>query len=296
MNSAARRLRGALIGCGFVSGFHLEGWSKVAQASLVALCDLDRQRVERASAKVQGARLYTDAAALFESEQGLDFVEICTRPDSHRPLVELAALNGVHVLCQKPAAVARPELEAMITAAGSEGIRLMFHENWRFRPWYRALRAEIDAGAIGRPIRLRITHRDTRAFRAGGYDDQPYFRTMPRLILLEMGCHLVDTARFLIGEVETVSAALGKFGSHSTGEDVATLSIRFAGGCMGMLDMSWCAPADLARAEWALERHGRRGNRRGSPALDRRLTRMDWPDRRPRAKTRVLAARRPGLR
>ena len=75
---------------------------------------------------------------------------------------------------------------------------------------------------------------------------------MPRLILLEMGCHLVDTARFLIGEVETVSAALGKFGSHSIGEDVATLSLRFAGGCMGLLDMSWCARADHARAEWAL--------------------------------------------
>ncbi len=128
----------------------------------------------------------------------------------------------------------------------------MFHENGRFRSWYRALRAEISAGTIGRPIRLRIAHRDTRALREGGYDDQPYFRTMPRLILLEMGCHLVDTARFLIGEVETVSAALGKFGSHSIGEDVATLSLQFAGGCMGLLDMSWCAPADLARAEWAL--------------------------------------------
>jgi len=127
----------------------------------------------------------------------------------------------------------------------------VFHENWRFRSWYRVLRAEISAGTIGRPIRLRIAHRDTRALRPGGYDE-PYFRTMPRLILLEMGCHLVDTARFLIGEVETVFAALGKFGCHSIGEDVATLSLRFAGGCLGLLDMSWCAPAELARAEWAL--------------------------------------------
>ena len=118
---------------------------------------------------------------------------------------------------QKPSAAARSDLEAMIRTCDSSGIRLMFHENWRFRSWYRALRAEISAGTIGRPIRLRIAHRDTRALREGGYDDQPCFRTMPRLILLEMGCHLVDTARFLIGEVETVSAALGKFGSHLPG-------------------------------------------------------------------------------
>jgi predicted dehydrogenase len=252
MYSAAPRLQGALVGCGFVSRFHVEGWAKVSQARLAALCDLDRQRLEQAGEKVPGVRLYTDAAALFESEQGLDFVEICTRPESHHALVELAARSGVHVLCQKPAAAGRSDLEAMIRACDSSGIRLMFHENWRFRSWYRALRAEISAGTIGRPIRLRIAHRDTRALREGGYDDQPYFRTMPRLILLEMGCHLVDTARFLIGEVETVSAALGKFGSYSIGEDVAMLSLQFAGGCMGLLDMSWCAPADLARAERAL--------------------------------------------
>jgi predicted dehydrogenase len=245
-------LQGALIGCGYVARHHLEAWSRIPEANLVALCDLDRGRLEAAGAKLPHARLYDDPAALFEQEETLDFVEICTRPDSHRELVELAARYRVDVLCQKPAAAVRSDLKAMIEASVSTGVRLMFHENWRFRPWYRALRAEIDAGSIGRPIRLRIAHRDTRALRPDGYDEQPYFKTMPRLILLEMGCHLVDTARFLIGEVQTVSATLGRFGRHSLGEDVATLTLYFAGGCLGLLDMSWCSPPDLARPEWAL--------------------------------------------
>jgi D-apiose dehydrogenase len=252
MKDATRPLKGALIGCGFVSQHHIEAWTRIPEAKLVALCDLDRDRLDSAGSRLPGARLYMDAADLFESEPALDFVEICTRPASHRELVELAARYGVHVLCQKPAASVRPDLKAMIEASVSTGIRLMIHENWRFRPWYRAMRAEIDAGTVGRPIRLRIAHRDTRALRANGYDDQPYFRTMPRLILLEMGCHLVDTARFLIGEVQTVSAAIGRFGRNSIGEDVAMLHLYFAGGCLGQLEMSWCAPADLARSEWAL--------------------------------------------
>jgi len=252
MRSTAPPLKGALIGCGFVAQHHLAAWSRIPEADLVALCDLDRGRLEAAGLKVPGARLYDDPATLFEQEESLDFVEICTRPDSHRELLEMAARARVDVLCQKPAAAVRPELKAMIEASLSTGIRLMIHENWRFRPWYRALRDEIDAGIIGRPIRLRIAHRDTRALRPDGYDDQPYFRTMPRLILLEMGCHLVDTARFLIGEVQTVAATLGRFGRHSQGEDVATLSLYFSGGCMGLLDMSWCAPPELARPEWAL--------------------------------------------
>jgi predicted dehydrogenase len=252
MKSASPPLQGALIGCGFVSQYHLEAWTRIPEAKLVALCDTDHDRLDAAGAKLPDARLYGDASALFENEEGLDFVEICTRPPSHRELVEKAARHGVHVLCQKPAAAVRPDLKAMIEASVSTGIRLMIHENWRFRPWYRALRSEIDAGAIGRPIRLRMAHRDTRALRADGYTDQPYFRTMPRLILLEMGCHLVDTARYLIGEIQTVSATMGRCGRNSVGEDVAMLHVYFAGGCLGQFDMSWCAPADISRAEWAL--------------------------------------------
>jgi D-apiose dehydrogenase len=156
------------------------------------------------------------------------------------------------VLCQKPAARTRPELLAMIDACDRAGVRLMVHENWRFRPWIRALRAAIDRGEVGRPIRLRLEHRDTRALRADGFADQPYFATMPRLILLEMGCHLVDTARYLLGEVQSVGATVGRFGPGHVGDDLATLALQFESGALGLLDMTWCASPDRARADWAL--------------------------------------------
>jgi predicted dehydrogenase len=244
-------LRGALIGCGFVSQYHIEAWKCVPVASIVALCDVDPARLARAGERLPEARTYRDAAALFAAE-ALDFVEICTRPDSHPALVALAASHGAHVLCQKPAALTRPDLLAMIESCNHARVRLMIHENWRFRPWNRALRSEIDARAIGRPIRLRLAHRDTRALRPDGFADQPFCATMPRLILMEMGCHLVDTARFLLGDVATVAATLARFGAGHIGEDVATLSLTFACGALGLLDMSWCATADVARSEWAL--------------------------------------------
>ena len=212
MRSAALPLRGALIGCGFVSRFHIEAWSHVPDARLVALCDLDQGRLERASARVDGARTYLSAADLFEKERSLDFVEICTQPESHRELVDLAARHGAHILCQKPAAIVRADLTTMIEACESANVRLMIHENWRFRPWYRALRTLIDSGSIGRPIRVRIAHRDLRAICPEGFIDQPYQAAMPRLILMDMGCHLVDTARYLMGEIQSVSATVGRFG------------------------------------------------------------------------------------
>jgi predicted dehydrogenase len=72
------------------------------------------------------------------------------------------------------------------------------------------------------------------------------------MILMDMGPHLVDTARFLMGEVETVSASTGRFGSRNVGEDVAMIMLSFASGALGWLDLSWCASPDGARPEWAL--------------------------------------------
>jgi predicted dehydrogenase len=252
MRSAAPPLRGALIGCGYVARFHLEAWQRVPGAKLVALCDLDPDRVARAAESAPEARVYTDCAELFERESELDFVEICTQPEAHRELVAQAARHGLDILCQKPAALARSDFREMIDACLTTGVRLMIHENWRFRPWYRAMRSEIDSGAIGRPLRLRIAHRDTRSLRPGGFAEQPYLATMRKLILMDMGCHLVDTARYLIGEIQTVSASIGRFGRSSVGEDVAMLAVYFAGGALGLLDMSWCAVPDVARPEWAL--------------------------------------------
>lgn len=244
-------LRGALIGCGFVAAHHLAAWAETPHAELVALCDIDPGRLARAAARYPHLRGYTSMTELLDRERP-DFVEICTRPDSHRALTEQAAAAGAHVLCQKPVAATRVDLLAMIAACDRAGVRLMVHENWRFRPWYRALRAAIDAGSAGRVIRLRLAHRDTRALRPDGFADQPYFAAMPRLILLEMGPHLIDTARFLMGEIHGVVARLDRFGPGHPGEDCATLLLRFASGAAGVLDLSWCAPAGTARPEWAL--------------------------------------------
>ena len=245
-------LRGALIGCGYVSQFHLKAWSRNPNVRLVSLCDKDPKCLESARALVPEATCFIDAADLFNTVDQLDFVEICTHPESHPALVTLAARHGSHILCQKPAARVRSDFVSMIETCKAAGVRLMIHENWRFRPWYRAMRAEIDAGSIGEPIRLRIAHHDTRAIRPDGFLQQPYLARMDRLILMDMGCHLIDTSRYLFGEIQKVSATIGQFGSGNLGEDIAMLTLHFNGGSLGFLDFSWCTAPDLARPEWAL--------------------------------------------
>src|SRR4051794_991388 len=105
-------MRGCLIGCGFVSRFHLDAWKRQSLGKLVAVCDLDPEKAE-AAGRIAGCAWYADAETMLERERP-SFVEIATRPESHLPLVQLAASRGVHVLCQKAAAPSLDELREMI--------------------------------------------------------------------------------------------------------------------------------------------------------------------------------------
>ena len=81
---------GALIGCGFFAVNHLHAWREIEGADIVALCDRDPERLQRAGDEFGIARRYIDADAMFAKE-ALDFVDIATTVASHRALVERAA-------------------------------------------------------------------------------------------------------------------------------------------------------------------------------------------------------------
>jgi predicted dehydrogenase len=176
-------LRGCLIGCGYVSHFHLEGWARQKLGRLVAVCDIDAAKA-KAACQYGVCTAYTDAREMLAKERP-DFVEICTRPESHLPLVRLVAEHGIHVMCQKPIAPTLDELKEMIALCDRAKVRFMVHENFRWRSWYLRMKAELGAGRIGKAFRLGLTMHDQRCLEPNGLRDQPYFFDYPRLILYE---------------------------------------------------------------------------------------------------------------
>ena len=223
-------MRGAIIGCGFFAQFHIEAWLRLPEVELAAACDVD---IARARAAAPNA--YMSAEEMFAVEQ-LDFVDIATRPDTHLPLVRLAAQHKVPVICQKPMAPDWETCLEMASVAERAGIPLMIHENWRWQPWYRELKQRIDAGDIGRPIgyRFRTIKRD--GLGAAPYPAQPYFKDMPRLIVFETIIHHIDTARFLFGDVSSVFAKLRKLNPLIAGEDQAFLTLCHSSDLVGAIE------------------------------------------------------------
>lgn len=222
-------LRVGLIGAGWVTQYHLPAWLKQApRARVTAIVDpaLDNARARAESFGI--ANFYPTAEAMLAAED-LDVVDICAPRDAHEHMVRLAAAGGLAIICQKPLA---PTFAAASTlVAGLPAARLMVHENWRFRPNYRRLKQWLDAGWAGdvRQVRLGFLSSgmlmDARGLRPA-LVRQPFLRELARMLVSEILIHHLDTLRFLLGELELVSATLERTNGEIAGEDVATIVLR----------------------------------------------------------------------
>jgi predicted dehydrogenase len=265
----AARLRGALIGCGFFARNHLHAWRDLGdEVDLVAVCDLDPARAETAAREFAVPAAETDAAAMLTRHRP-DFVDIVTTMPSHEALVLLAARHRVPVIVQKPFAPTWEACVRMVEACREAGVPLMVHENFRFQAPMRAVRALLDEGALGEPTWARLSWRT-------GYDvyaGQPYLARETKLILLDLAIHLLDLARFLLGEVERLSCETQRIKQDIAGEDMATMLLRHQGGAVSLVDCTYAAKRDPDPfPETLLEIEGRRGSLSLAPGLELRIT------------------------
>lgn len=231
----ARPVRIGVIGCGFYAQNHLHAWTDLAGegAVLAAVCDVDARKAE-AAGRAFGVPFHTDAVAMLDRE-ALDAVDIVTRHDTHRALCELAIGRGVATIVQKPFAPTWEDATAIVEAAEKAGVWLAVHENFRFQTPMRQVRAVIDGGEIGQPNWARITFRT-------GYDvyaTQPYFYEEERLAIADVGIHVLDLARFFMGEVERVSCETQRRNPKVKAEDTATMMLRHEGGAVSVVECTY---------------------------------------------------------
>lgn len=227
-------LIGAVIGCGFFAQNQLHAWADLPGAQIVALCDRDAARLAETAARFGIARTYTDAATMLAAEV-LDFVDIATTVASHRPLVEMAAKAGVHVICQKPFAANMADARAMVAAVQAAGKTLMVHENFRWQSAVRRVIEIVRSGDLGEVFFGRVSFRS-------GYDvfsGQPYLAEGQRFIIEDLGIHILDIARALFGDVTRIAATTTRINPAINGEDVATMLLTHQGGATSMVDCSY---------------------------------------------------------
>ena len=249
-----KKLKGALVGCGFFAQNHLHAWNMLADVEMVALCDRDQQRAAQYAKQFKVPHIYSTMTELLQAES-LDFVDIATQADTHRQLVEQAAARGVHVICQKPLAPTLDDARAMQTACDKAGVQFMVHENFR---WQAPLRKVKDLlPGLGKLFFGRIH------FRSGFdvYAGQPYLAKDKRFIIYDLGVHLLDLARFYFGEVSELYCNMLKVNPKINGEDAAVIMLKFTSGATGVVDLSYAShPADELFPQTLVELEGDKGS------------------------------------
>jgi D-apiose dehydrogenase len=217
----------ACLGTGYFSHFHYDAWSRIQNVSLVGVCNRNLQNAQ------EFAKKYNIAVAESDFEQLLiktkpDIVDIITPPQTHLAYVTLAAKHGVNVICQKPFGETLADAEVMVAIANKANITLVIHENFRFMPWYRAIKTLLDSGQCGDILDVNFYLRPGDGQGLNAYlARQPYFQTMERFLVHETAIHLVDTFRYLFGEVTSVYADLRRCNNAIKGEDSGIIIFDF---------------------------------------------------------------------
>nr|WP_238941556.1 Gfo/Idh/MocA family oxidoreductase [Jannaschia sp. Os4] len=215
-----------MLGLGYFARFHADAWRRLAGATLVATADAD---------PAKGAT-HTDLAGLLSER--LDVVDIATPPPTHAAAIRQALeARPEAIVCQKPFCTSLAEAEAVTAEAEAAGVPLVVHENFRFQPWWRAIRAAVADGEIGAPLTATFRLRPGDGRGPDAYvERQPYFQTMERFLLHETGVHYLDVFRWLLGAPDWVQADLRRLNPAIAGEDAGHVLLGWADGRRALLD------------------------------------------------------------
>jgi D-apiose dehydrogenase len=229
-------LRVAVIGTGYFSQFHLQGWEQVVGARVVALCDRDTALATTAAKQFNVDAVVTDVNAL-AARSDIDLFDVIVPPTAQSQVLNALLPIGKPVICQKPFGQNYAQAVAFTNAAKQHHAPLIVHENFRFMPWFREAKRLVDSGALGALHNVSFRLRPGDGQGPNAYlDRQPYFQKMPRLLVVETAIHLIDAFRMICGEISTVYAHLRRLNPVIAGEDAGIIVFEFANGAAGIFD------------------------------------------------------------
>jgi len=219
---------------------YISNLRRMQGVELLGVADDDPTRGEKIAGQNE-ARFFPSYEALLEAKP--DGVIICTENNRHRPLVEMAAARGVHLLCEKPIATTLEDARAIVEACDKAGVLLMTAFPMRFSAPLLEIKTRLEYGDFG----------DIYCFNATNQGELPTkYRAWfvdPELAgggaIMDHTVHLVDIMRwFTASEVETMYARSNRiFHADDVAVETGALEmLTFQNGVFATIDASWSRP------------------------------------------------------
>ena len=248
----------ALIGAGNIANAHLEAYCKVPDAEIVAICDINPDRLAKTADRFGIERRYTDVDSMLADNPDLDAADVCVWNCNHAEC-SIKALNaGLNVLCEKPMAYSAKEAEEMKAAADRSGKLLMIGFVLRFSNEAKIALDFIEKDYLGEIYHAKAQYVRRHGNPGGWFADKARSGGGP---IIDLGVHVIDLTRYLMGNPKPVSVyavASNRLGDRKyiktgpgwvpedakeddvcTVEDFATALIRYDNGASTFLETSY---------------------------------------------------------
>ncbi len=222
------------VGLGYWGPNLARAWSTNPETELTWLCDLDAGRLERAARQHPDTRMTRDLDEVLADPE-VEAVAIATGANSHRPLAERALEAGKHVFVEKPLATTVEDARHMARLAERRGRTLFVGHLLVHHPAVARLKELCETGALGETRYIYTTRVNLGQVRA---DENA---------LWSLGAHDVSVLMHLLGERPYSVSAQGQAFIRPGIEDVVFALLRFPGGVIAHLQLSWLDPHKIRR-------------------------------------------------
>lgn len=247
-------LKIGIIGLGGISKKHIKEILANKDARICAICDIDEARLKAVGAQLEVPEEYrfTDYRELIHCPQ-VEAVEICTPNYLHIPMAMEVVKAGKALELEKPLSVDYKGVDELVSAIEEKGIVNMTCFSYRFMPAVRYAKHLIETGKLGKIINVDVAYLKSSGFWAGRRLDWRFVKEYAGCgVIGDLGVHLIDMTRFLVGDFQSVYASTeivvkkrqkldsDEYADVET-EDVATFLAKLEGNVKANFLISRCA-------------------------------------------------------
>jgi len=235
-----KKVRFAIIGCGRIAYRHIEAIAQNPNAALIALCDLDLQRAQERN-KDAKVKIYQDYHQMLEKED-IDVVAIMTPSGMHAEhALEVMNRYHKHVLIEKPICLRVQDGEELIAAADRNKVHIfVVHQN-RFNKAIQKVKSAIENKSFGKIVLGTVRIRWSRGESYYSRDPWRGKWAFDGGALTNQSIHHIDLLRWLVGEVESLSAIATTRLVNVEVEDTACVWLKFKNGALGAIEATTAA-------------------------------------------------------
>jgi len=225
-----------IIGAGRIGKLHAQNLvTRIPEANVMAIADIALPAAQEVATRLNIPSAVTDYREILNNP-AVQAVIICSATDTHSQIIAEAAQAGKHIFCEKPIDFSLQRIDRALEAVEKAGVTLQIGFNRRFDANFAHVRETIASGKIGEVHVVRVTSRDPAP------PPIEYIKVSGG-IFLDMTIHDFDMVRFLVAKpIIDVFAAGSVLVDPAIGEagdvDTAVVTLRFAGGALGIIENS----------------------------------------------------------